>query len=106
MDNDRIKELQFLMRTKSPIVVTDSRNNEVLQTVFYSDFYTIQELIEQGYMEYIGHQRDMLCLRPFNSFSVYVDNEVRKLKGGEIVTMSLTTSGRSEFENWLATTNN
>ena len=106
MDNDRIQELDFLMRTKTPIVVTDSRNSEVLQTVFYSDFYTIQELIEQGYMEYIGHQRDMLCLRPINSFSVFVDNDIRKLKGGEIVTMSLTQDGRSEFENWLATTNN
>lgn len=105
MDNDRIAELQFLMRTNSAIVITDSRNNEVLQTVFYRDFYTIQELIEEGYLEYIGHQRDLLCLRPFNSFSVFVDNEVRKLKGGEIVTMSLTQSGRTEFENWLATTN-
>ena len=70
MENDRIQELQFLMRTNVPIIVTDSRNNDTLQTVFYSDFYTIQELIEHGYMEYIGHQRDMLCLRPFNSFSV------------------------------------
>ena len=54
-------------------------------------------------MEYIGHQKALLCLRPFKSFAVYVGDEVRELQAGEIVTMSLTTSGRSEFEEWLAT---
>lgn len=103
MDNERIKELQFLMRTMTPIPVTDSRQNEVLQTVFYNDFYTISELIEEGHLEYIGHQRDLLCLRPMNNFSVFINNEVRNLKGGEIVTMSLTQGGRTEFEDWLAT---
>jgi hypothetical protein len=104
MDYERIKELNFLLRTNSIIPVTDSRRNEIFQTEFYSDFYTVQELISEGHIEYIGHQKDLLCLRPFNSFSVYISGETRRLKGGEIVTMSLTSSGRNEFEEWLATT--
>lgn len=105
MDHERKKELQFLMRIGA-VIVTDSRTSEVLQTVFYNDFYTIQELISEGYMEYIGHQKAMLCLRPINNFRVYIsvnDGEVRELKAGEIITMSLTTSSRNEFEQWLAT---
>jgi len=104
MDNERIKELQFLMRTGSAIPVTDSRKAEVFQTIYYSDFYTIQELISQGYLEYIGHQKTLLCLRPLSAFSVYISGEIRELKASEIVTMSLTTPGRNEFEQWLATT--
>ena len=103
MDYERRKELNFMLRTGSPIPVTDSRNHEIFQSMFYSDFYTIQELITEGLLEYIGHQRDLLCLRPLKSFAVYVSDEVRNLKASEIVTMSLTTSGRNEFEEWLAT---
>ena len=104
MDNQRIKELHFLMRTGTPIPVTDSRSAEVFQTLFYDDFFTIQELITQGYMEYVGHQRDLLCLRPKDSFGVYIDGKIRNLKAAEIITMSLTTPGRDEFEEWLLTT--
>lgn len=104
MEPERIKELNFLLRTNSTIPVTDSRRNEIFQTVFYSDFYTIQELISEGHIEYVGHQKDLLCLRPFNNFSIYIAGKTRKLKGGEIITMSLSTSGRNEFEEWLATT--
>lgn len=103
MDYERRKELNFMLRIGSPIPVTDSRNHEIFQSIFYSDFYTIQELITEGLLEYVGHQKDLLCLRPYQSFTVYVSDEVRDLKSGEIVTMSLTNSGRSEFEEWLAT---
>jgi hypothetical protein len=102
MDYERRKELNFMLRTGSPIPVTDSRSAEIFQTIFYSDFYTLQELIGEGLLEYIGHQKSLLCLRPLKSFPVYVSDEVRDLKASEIVTMSLTTSGRSEFEQWLA----
>ena len=104
MEIERIKELQFLMRTGSPIPVTDSRKAEVFQTSYYSDFYTIQELISQGFLEYIGHQKAMLCLRPLSSFTVYISGDLRDLKASEIVIMSLTTPGRNEFEQWLAET--
>ena len=103
MDYERRKELNFMLRTGSPILVTDSRSSELFQSIFYSDFYTIQELISEGLMEYIGHQKSMLCLRPFKSFAVFDGEDVRTLTAGEIITMSLTTTGRSEFEEWLAT---
>lgn len=102
MDYDRKRELEFMLRIGSPVPVTDSRTHEIFQSIFYSDFYTIQELITEGLMEYVGHQRALLCLRPFKSFSVYIGGEIRDLQSGEIVTMSLTTSGRNEFEEWLA----
>jgi hypothetical protein len=103
MDYERRKELEFMLRVGSPIPVTDSRSHEIYQSIFYSDFYTLQELIGEGLLEYIGHQKSMLCLRPLKSFAVYVSDDVRELKASEIVTMSLTTSGRNEFEQWLAT---
>ena len=104
MDYERRKELNFMLRIGAPIPVTDSRSDEVFQSIFYSDFYTLQELIGEGLLEYVGHQKSLLCLRPFKSFAVYISNdEIRNLQAGEIVTMSLTTSGRNEFEQWLAT---
>ena len=103
MDYERRKELNFMLRTGSPILVTDSRSSDLFQSIFYSDFYTIQELISEGLMEYIGHQKSRLCLRPLRSFAVFDGDDVRNLASGEIVTMALTTTGRSEFEEWLAT---
>ncbi len=103
MDNLRKQELKFLMRIDAAIPVTDSRSNDLFQTEFYSDFYTIRELVEQGYMEYIGQQKEYVCLRPINSFTMYINMEIRNLVGGELITMSLTKDGRSEFEDWLAT---
>ena len=103
MDNPRQQELRFLMRTDAAIPVTDSRSNDLFQTEYYSDFYTIRELVEEGYMEYIGQQKEYVCLRPLNSFKMYINMEIRTLVGGELVTMSLTKDGRTEFEDWLAT---
>ncbi len=103
MDDPRQQELRFLMRTDAAIPVTDSRSNDLFQTEYYSDFYTIRELVEEGYMEYIGQQKEYVCLRPLNSFKMYINMEIRTLVGGELVTMSLTKDGRTEFEDWLAT---
>ena len=102
MDNLRVQELRFLMRTGAAIPVTETRNSEVFDSVFYSDFYTIRELVEQGFMEYIGQQKDVVILRPKSSFTMYINLELRDLVGGELVTMSLTKDGRNEFEAWLA----
>jgi len=102
MDYLRQQELRFLMRTGAAIPVTESRDSEVFQTEFYSDFYTIRELVEQGYMEYIGQQKEYVCLRPKNSFTMYINLELRDIVGGELITMGLTRQGRIEFDEWLA----
>jgi len=102
MDNERIKELNFMMRTGTPIPVTESRAAEVFQTTFYDDFYTISELVDQELIEYVGHQKDYICLRPYSNFSIFIAGDVRELQRGEIVTMSLTDTGREEFNTWLA----
>ena len=102
MDSERIKELNFMMRTGVPIPVTDSRAAEMFQTIYYDDHYTVSELVEQGHIEYVGHQKEYICLRPMTNFSVFVAGDVRELQSGEIVTMSLSDSGRDEFNTWLA----
>ena len=102
MDNERIRELNFMMRTGVPIPVIDSRIEEHFQTIYYDDFYTISELVEQDHIEYVGHQKEYICLRPMSDFRVYVSGDVRELQSGEIVTMSLSESGRDEFNTWLA----
>lgn len=103
MDIQRQQELKFLMRIDSAIPVTDTRSSAIFETEFYSDFYTIRELVEQGYMEYIGHQKKYLCLRPINSFRMYINQEIKDLQGGELITISMSRDSRTEFESWLAT---
>ena len=102
MDNERIKELNFMIRIGLPIPITESRTAEVFQTIYYNDFYTISELVEQELIEYVGHRDDYICLRPYTNFKIYISGDVRELQGGEIVTMSLTDNGRNEFNTWLA----
>jgi len=101
MDNERTRELDFMMRTGVPIPVTDSRAEERFQTIYYDDFYTVSELVEEGHIEYVGHQKEYVCLRPMSNFKVYIAGDVRELQSGEIVTMSLTENGRDEFNTWL-----
>ena len=103
MDEIRKQELHFLMRTNSAIPVTETRNNEIFQTAYYSDFYTIRELVEEGFMEYIGQQKEYVCLRAKNSFQMYINLEIKKIIGGELITIALTKEGRSEFDDWAAT---
>lgn len=102
MDILREQELRFLMRIDSAIPVTDSRASKLFETEFYSDFYTIRELIEQGYIEYVGQYQEYLCLRPVDNFRIYINREIKDLKGGEIITMSMTQDSKNEFDNWLA----
>lgn len=102
MDNERIKELNFMMRIGAPIPVTESRATKLFQTVYYNDFYTLSELVEQKLIEYVGHQKNYICLRPYTNFKIYIAGDVRNLQSGEIVTISLTDTGRAEFNTWLA----
>lgn len=102
MDRERIKELKFMMRAGVPIPVTDSRTAQLFQTIYYNDFYTIQELVEENLMEYVGYKKEYICIRPRTNYPVYIAGDVKQLRSGELVTMSLTTDGRNEFEKWLA----
>jgi len=102
MDKLRQQELKFLMRTGSAIPVTESRDSELFNSIYYCDFYTIRELVEEGYMEYIGQQKTYVCLRPKNSFTMYINLELKDIIGGELITMGLTEKGRVEFQTWLA----
>ena len=94
MDKLRQQELQFLMRTGSAIPVTESRDSELFNGIYYSDFYTIRELVEEGYMEYVGQQKSYVCLRPKNSFTMYINLELKDIIGGELITMGLTERGQ------------
>jgi len=77
-----------------------------MSTVFdddlYDDFYTIRELIQEGYINYVGKDKQyQLFLRPLKDFSVYIGNNVCFLRSGEIVTLALTQAGHSEFQEWI-----
>lgn len=102
MRASRIQELNFLIRTNAPVPMTESRRNDVFEDDLYDDFYTIRELIEQGYLEYVGKDKNyQLFLRPRKDFSVYVDNNICFLRSGEIVTLALTRQGHTEFQEWV-----
>lgn len=105
MRANRLQELNFLVRTNSPVPLTESRNSAVFEDDLYDDFYTIKELIEAGYLEYVGKDKKyQLYLRPRYDFSIYILDSICYLRNGEIVTLSLTRAGHTEFEEWI--TNN
>ena len=102
MRANRLQELNFLVRTHSPVPMTESRASTVFEDELYDDFYTIKELIEEGYLEYVGKDKNyQLFLRPKQNFSVYVVDSICYLKSGEIVTLSLTRAGHTEFQEWI-----
>lgn len=102
MDEHRLQELNYLIRTKTPVPMTESRNSATFEDNLYDDVYTISELIEEGHLEYLGRDsHNQLYLRPIHDFSVYVMREVSHLQSGEIVKLSLTKSGQTEFDSWV-----
>ena len=102
MRASRIQELNFLIRTNTPVPLTESRRNGVFEDDLYDDFYTIRELIEQGYLEYVGKDKNyQLFLRPRKDFSVFVVDDICFLRSGEIVTLALTRQGHTEFQEWV-----
>jgi hypothetical protein len=111
MKANRLQELNFLVRTNTPIPLTESRLDAAFEDDLYNDFYTVKELIEHGYIEYVGKDKNyQLFLRPLRDFSIYVvdqrGGDVCFLRGGEIVTLALTKAGHTEFEEWIASTRN
>jgi hypothetical protein len=103
MESRRKNELDFLVRTKTPIPIVESRTNVAFEEDTYDDFYTLQELVQQQFLEYIGHNKNYFFMRPRTKISVYVSEQIRELESGEIVKLYLTEEGRSEFERWLDT---
>ena len=106
MEANRLQELNFLIRTDTPVPMTESRSNAVFDDELYNDFYTIKELIEEGYLEYVGKDKNyQLFLRPKANFSIYVVESICELKSGEIVTIALTKAGHTEFHEWIESRN-
>ncbi len=103
MESRRKNELDFLVRSQTPVAIIESRANPAFEEDIYDDFYTLQELVAQGYLDYIGHQDNYFYMRPKSSFRVYVVDETRDLEAGTIVKLYLTEDGRNEFERWLET---
>ena len=101
MNRERKKELSFLLRTKTPIPVIESRSGPLTASGLYEDYYTLSELIDFGVIQYIGKKEDCLFLRPLSEFYVYVVDEIRKLEPGEIITLALGEEGTREFEAWM-----
>lgn len=107
MEENRSKELRFLIRTKTPVPLVESRTGALFEDDLYDDIYTINELIEQEYLEYIGKDKNyQLFLRPLCDFEVFIVNEIWSLKSGEMVTLSLTKAGHTEFETWIQNNRN
>lgn len=107
MEENRLQELNFLIRTETPVPMTESRMNAVFQDDLYNDFYTVKELIEEGYLDYVGKDKNyQLFLRPRQNFSIFVVDDVCFLRSGEIVTLALTKAGHTEFEEWITSYRN
>lgn len=102
MEGHRLQELNYLLRTNTPVPVTESRNSATFDDELYDDVYTISELIEEGHLEYLGKDSNsQLYLRPVHDFSVYIMKEVSHLQGGELIKLALTKSGQVEFDTWI-----
>lgn len=107
MEESRLQELNFLIRTNTPVPMTESRINAVFQDELYDDFYTVKELIEHGYLDYVGKDKaHQLFLRPKQNFSIFVTDDIWFLRSGEIITLALTEQGHTEFEEWITSNRN
>jgi len=109
MDESRLKELNFLIRTKTPVPVTERRDDPLYEDSIYDDIYTIKELVEANLLQYIGKDKNyQLFLRPLCTFSIWISDHsdhMCKLQAGEIVTLALTKAGHTEFQEWISTRN-
>lgn len=101
MNETRKQELKHLVRTNVPLPVVSERTGDTYGTDLYDDHYTLRELVQAGMMNYIGHKERVFYLRPSRDFRIFVIDEIRELKGGEIIQLSLTDAGRSDFVRWL-----
>jgi hypothetical protein len=102
MNEQRIDELHFLLRTDVPVpVVSERTGNMYADEDIYDDHYTLRELVQLGLFTYLGHKEKVFFLRPKQSFRMFVIDEILEIKAGEIVRLSLTEAGRTDFVRWL-----
>jgi len=102
MNQERIEELHYLLRTDVPLpVVSERSGSQYSDESIYDDHYTLRELVEVGLFTYLGHKEKMFFLRPKKNFRMFVIDEILEIKSGEVVRLSLTEAGRTEFVRWL-----
>lgn len=101
MDNARLQELHFLLKTDVPLPVVAERSGDTYSTDIYDDHYTLRELVQTDLLTYLGHKDKVFFLRPRQDFRIFVVDEVRELKAGEIIRLSLTEAGKTDFVRWL-----
>lgn len=102
MEQARIDEMNFLLRTDVPLPVVSERTGSVYaDDDIYDDHYTLRELVEQELFTYLGHKDKVFFLRPKRTFRMFVIDEILEIKAGEIVRLSLTEAGRTDFVRWL-----
>lgn len=100
MKTKRAKELNFLIKTKTPVCLIETRSLSLIDTGIYEDHYTVPELIDFGLVEYIGKIKNKIYIRPLRSFCVYVLGEKKNLYNGDIVVLCLGDVGKKDFDKW------
>lgn len=97
MEPGRIAELNFMVRTQTPVPVVESRNDPVFSDSLLDDHYTFGELISEGLMRYVGRVNQEVYVRPLTSFAVYTGSETRHLVQGEIVMLEISNWDHEEL---------
>lgn len=100
MEKHRIAELEFLLRTQTPVPMVETRNHPVYQQQPLDDHFTVSELIEQSLLKYVGRTDHRLFVRPQTNFSVLITDEVRELTAGEVTVLQLGEWGNRDFAEW------
>jgi hypothetical protein len=101
MKESRLQELRFLLKTDVPLPVVAERAGDTYSSDIYDDYYTLRELVQHDLLSYIGHKDTVFFLRPRQNFRIFVVDEIRDLKAGEIIRLSLTEAGKTDFVRWL-----
>ena len=101
MKESRLHELHFLLKTDVPLPVVAERAGDTYSTDIYDDYYTLRELVQNDLLTDIGHKDKVFFLRPRKDFRIFVVDEIRELKAGEIIRLSLTEAGKTDFVRWL-----
>lgn len=101
MKESRLHELRFLIKTDVPLPVVAERAGDTYSSDTYDDYYTLRELVQIDLLTYLGHKDKVFFLRPKQDFRIFVVDEIRDLKAGEIIRLSLTEAGKTDFVRWL-----
>ena len=98
MSSDRASELQFLLRTKTPVLITDVRDQHS-----QDDWYTVTELLDQQLLSYLGSCPQGVFVRSTVDFSVmwWQCDQPQRLLAGSILVLDLSKQGQQLLECWL-----